>query len=111
MDRRSIRYMPEEWRIHWLSGLPGRRTPFCAPRRVHSLGCLVLGDDAFAERHRQTQDAEALREVSKAHRRSVALPLDDYRLRRPNKDAAMAQAYRSGAYTMAEIGQFLTCTT
>lgn len=66
----------------------------------------MLGDDAFAERQRQTQDAEALREISKAHRRSVALPLDDYRRRHPNKDEAMAQAYRSGAYTMAEIGQF-----
>lgn len=67
---------------------------------------LVLGDDAFAERHRQTKDAETLREVSKAHRRSVALPLEEYRDRHPDRDEAMARAYLSGAYTMAEIGRF-----
>lgn len=67
---------------------------------------LLLGDDAFAERHRQTKDSEALREVSKAHRRSIALTLDEYRKRYPNKDEAMAQAYLSGAYTMAEIGRY-----
>ncbi|MBZ0093949.1 MAG: transposase [Sulfuricella sp.] len=67
---------------------------------------LLLGDDAFAERHRQTKDSEALREVSKAHRRSIALTLDEYRERHANKDEAMAQAYLSGAYTMAEIGRY-----
>lgn len=67
---------------------------------------LLLGDDAFAERHRQTKDSEALREVSKAHRRSVALTLNEYRERHPNKDEAMAQAYLSGAYTMEEIGRY-----
>lgn len=67
---------------------------------------LLLGDDAFAERHRQTKDSEALREVSKAHRRSIALTLEEYRIRHENKDEAMAQAYLSGAYTMAEIGRY-----
>jgi hypothetical protein len=66
---------------------------------------LLLGDDAFVERHRQTKNPEALREVSKAHRRSVALSLDEYRMRHPDNDKAMAQAYLSGAYTMAQIGQ------
>jgi transposase-like protein len=51
------------------------------------------------------KNPEALREVSKAHRRSVALSLDEYRMRHPNNDEAMAQAYLSGAYTMAQIGQ------
>ena len=66
---------------------------------------LLLGDDAFVERHRQSHDDERLREVSKAHRRSIALTLDDYRSRYPDRDEAMARAYLSGAYTMAEIGQ------
>lgn len=65
----------------------------------------LLGDDAFVERHRQTINPEALQEVSKAHRRVVALSLDEYRMRHPNNDEAMAQAYLSGAYTMAQIGQ------
>jgi len=67
---------------------------------------LLLGDDAFAESHRQAKDFEALREVSKAHRRSLALSLEEYQLRHENKDEAMAQAYLSGAYTMAEIGRY-----
>lgn len=66
---------------------------------------LLLGDDAFVERHRQTINSEELREVSKAHRRTLALSLDEYRTRHPDRDHAIAQAYLSGAYTMAEIGQ------
>jgi REP element-mobilizing transposase RayT len=67
---------------------------------------LVLGDDAFVEKHRQAKEPETLREMSKAHRKSVALTLDEYRMHYPNKDMAMAQAYLSGAYTMAEIGRY-----
>ncbi|MCL4471422.1 MAG: transposase [Gammaproteobacteria bacterium] len=66
---------------------------------------LLLGDKDFVERHWQTKNPETLREVSKAHRRSVALSLDEYRIRYPDRDQAMAQAYLSGAYTMAEIGR------
>ena len=65
---------------------------------------LLLGDNAFVERHWQTKNPEALREVSKAHRRSVALSLDEYQMRHPDRDQAIARAYLSGAYTMAEIG-------
>jgi len=66
---------------------------------------LLLGDDAFVERHWQTKKPEALREMSKAHRRSVALSLDECRMRHPDRNEAMARAYLSGAYTMAQIGQ------
>lgn len=67
---------------------------------------LLLGDEAFVENHRQKLDDEALRELSMAHRRAVALPLDEYQTRYPNRDEGMAQAYLTGAYTMAEIGKF-----
>ncbi len=66
---------------------------------------LLLGDEAFVESYRQTRDDDVLREVSKAHRRSVGLPLNEYRSHYPARDEAMAQAYLAGAYTMAEIGQ------
>jgi REP element-mobilizing transposase RayT len=66
---------------------------------------LLLGDNAFVERHWQIKNPEELREVSKAHRRSVALSLDEYQMRHPDRDQAIAQAYLSGAYTMAEIGR------
>ena len=65
---------------------------------------LLLGDDGFVERYRLNKKPEELREVSKAHRRSIALPLDDYRQRYPDRNEALARAYLSGAYTMSEIG-------
>ncbi|MGG7054722.1 addiction module toxin RelE, partial [Nitrosomonas halophila] len=65
---------------------------------------LLLGDDAFVEQFRQDKKPEALREVSKAHRRSVALPLAEYEQRHSDRIEAMARAYLSGAYTMSEIG-------
>jgi len=34
------------------------------------------------------------------------MTLEEYRERHQNKEDAMAQAYLSGAYTMAEIGRF-----
>ena len=54
----------------------------------------------------QNREGETLREVSKAHRKAVALSLDEYLTHYPDRDTAMAQAYRSGAYTMAEIGEY-----
>ncbi len=66
---------------------------------------LLLGDDAFVKNHSQSREGASLREVSKAHRKSVALSLDEYLTHHPDRDTAMAQAYRSGAYTMAEIGE------
>jgi putative transposase len=65
---------------------------------------LLLGDDAFVEQFRQDKKPEALREVSKAHRRSVALPLAEYEQHHSDRIEAMARAYLSGAYTMSEIG-------
>ena len=82
--------------------IAGRGLPSPLQKTRHQL---LLGDDAFVESHRQTTEPEALREVSKAHRRAVALSLEEYRIRYPNNDEAMAQAYLSGAYTMAQIGQ------
>lgn len=66
---------------------------------------LLLGDDAFIEKHRQPHENETLREVSKAHRRAIALPLDEYQTRYPDRDEAMARAYLSGAYPMIKIAQ------
>ncbi len=82
--------------------MAGRGLPSTMQETRHQL---LLGDDAFVERHWQTKNPEALREMSKAHRRSVALSLDEYRMRHPDRDEAMASAYLSGAYTMAQIGQ------
>ena len=44
--------------------------------------------------------------MSKAHRRSVASPLEYYQSSFADRDVAMAKAYATGAYTMKEIGDF-----
>ena len=40
---------------------------------------LLLGDDDFAGQYKQNKKPEELREVSKAHRRILALSLDEYK--------------------------------
>lgn len=67
---------------------------------------LILGDDAFVEQHHQNKSHEELRELSKAHRRSLASPLAEYARKHPDRNEAMAHAYESGAYTMAQIGEY-----
>jgi len=67
---------------------------------------LLLGDDAFVEQYRSTPKEAKLRELSKAHKRTIALSLKDYADHSEHRDEAMAKAYRSGAYTMAEIGLY-----
>lgn len=65
---------------------------------------VLLGDEDFVSRFKDGKRGDTRREVSKAQRRSVALELAAYRERYPNRDEAMARAYLSGAYTMAEMG-------
>lgn len=65
---------------------------------------LLLGDDSFMANPCGIGGKEMLREVSRVQRKSLAPSLDEYQSRHPFRDEAMAQAYLSGAYTMAEIG-------
>lgn len=66
---------------------------------------LLLGDDKFvAERRTQAQAATAARHAPRLQRRAAALTLTDYQSKFPSRDAAMAEAYKSTAFTMAEIG-------
>lgn len=78
----------------------GAPSPLLATRHQ-----LILGNDAFVEQHHQNKAHEELRELSKAHRRSLALPLANYEKRYADRNEAMAQAYHSGAYTMAAIAE------
>ena len=67
---------------------------------------LILGDDACVEQHHQNKTHEELREFSKAHRRSLALSLAGYEQKFSDRNEAMAQAYKSGAYTMTQIAEY-----
>lgn len=64
---------------------------------------LLLGDDTFVKQFQQSSKPEALREISKAQRKTIALSLTEYQKRYPTRNEAIAQAYLSGAYTMTEI--------
>jgi REP element-mobilizing transposase RayT len=66
---------------------------------------LLLGDDSFVNQYLGEKKPEELRELSRAHRRSLAQPLSEYQKLYGERNEAMARAYLSGAYTMAEIGE------
>lgn len=66
----------------------------------------LLGDEQFVEQLTDSKRMEALSEISKSQRRSLALSLTEYAKRYVERDEAMASAYASGAYTMKEIGDF-----
>ena len=66
---------------------------------------MFLGSDDFISEYQQTvEKPENLREVSKSHKRAIALSLIEYQNRYTQRNEAMARAYLSGAYTMIEIG-------
>jgi hypothetical protein len=67
---------------------------------------LFLGDDDFIAEHQAQCADDKLSEISQAHRRAIARPLADYAAQYPDRNTAMAKAYESGAYSMAEIATF-----
>lgn len=67
---------------------------------------LILGDAAFVEQYRVLASEVPLQNISRAQRKSVALTLDEYRKKYPDRDEAIARAYLSTVFTMAQIGEF-----
>jgi putative transposase len=65
---------------------------------------LILGDEAFVGRHRGLKQSDPLKDVSRTHRRAVALSLAQYETLYEDKAEAMARAYHSTAFTMEQIG-------
>jgi len=66
---------------------------------------LLLGDDDFIARHQSEDKLGQLRNVSIAHRRTLALSLPEYQEKYADRNEAMARAYKTGAYTMAQIAE------
>jgi hypothetical protein len=69
---------------------------------------LLLGDDDFIKQHQATMQEGDMRELSIAHKRSLALSLDEYAAQSAHRNAAMVQAYRSDAYTMTKIAAYFS---
>jgi len=68
---------------------------------------IYLGSDRFVEQMQQRiRDDQSLHEIPVQQRRPVARALAYYVKRYPSRDRAIAEAYRSGAYSMQEIGVY-----
>lgn len=75
----------------------GARSPFATARHR-----MVLGDETFALMCHDMQ-LRTVCHAPRAQRRLAALTLAEYASAFPSRDAAMAEAYKSTAFTMAEI--------
>ena len=64
---------------------------------------VFLGDDAFVARATRVGATRVTDEIPKAQRRALVEPLAAYRRRYADRDAGMARAYLTGAYTMKQI--------
>jgi putative transposase len=65
---------------------------------------MILGDEAFASQQRGRQKRDNFVAVTKDQRRTAAMTLPEYQAIFAQRDEAMARAYWSTAFTMAEIG-------
>ena len=64
---------------------------------------MLLGDEAFMAEPSNTTRHEKFSAIAKTQRRAVSLSLEEYQVRYPDRNDAMAQAYHSTAYTMEQI--------
>lgn len=65
---------------------------------------VLLGGADFMARHRLRTLSHGLEDLARVQRRALLLSLAEYQARFPAVDEAMARAYLSTAYTMAQIG-------
>ena len=66
---------------------------------------IILGDAPFVAQHSQRLGDMDFTAITREQRRLAAKTLVEYQLANPARDQAMFQAYRSTAFTMAEIGE------
>jgi putative transposase len=65
---------------------------------------MVLGDEEFAKQHGDRLAPDELIDCNREQRRLSGVPLAEYMQKYPNREEAMARAYHSTQFTMAEIG-------
>lgn len=65
----------------------------------------ILGMSTFGVRSEDPNSDGSLAEIARVQRRALALPLDAYQSKYQDRNEAMARAYLSTAYTMAQIGK------
>lgn len=67
---------------------------------------LILGSDQFIQGLRAPSISIGVDGTSKMQRGALTLPLSAYQERFSNRDVAMAEAYRTNAYTITEIARY-----
>ena len=72
-----------------------------SPLRDTCFQC-ILGDHAFIEKHKHSAEGVCV-EIARTQRRALAMSLDEYASKFAPRDLAMAQAYRSTAFSMRQI--------
>lgn len=63
----------------------------------------ILGDDQFVAQHRESAVTPLSEEIAREQRRALAMTLADYAAKFAPREEAMAQAYRSTAFSMSQI--------
>lgn len=63
----------------------------------------ILGDAAFIARHRASAKEAKSVEIARVQRRAMAMSLEEYALTFTRRQVAMAEAYRSTAFSMQQI--------
>jgi putative transposase len=122
-DWSSYRYMlgkepaPSWLAVEWLLACFGRNESMArasyvdfvfagigaeSPLKKVCFQCL-LGDDAFIAEHRKAADEFVSAEISKEQRRALAMSLEEYAAKFPQREVAMAAAYRSTVFSMGAI--------
>lgn len=76
-----------------------------SPLKNVSFQC-ILGDEAFVTEHRRSAEEPVSREIARRQRRAFAMSLEEYALKFVPRDIAMAQAYRSTAFSMGQIAAY-----
>ena len=68
---------------------------------------IYLGSDEFIEKVQKNKTSDkGLSEIPKIQKRPVPKSLEEYELIANNRNEAILMAYRSGGYTLGEIGQY-----
>ena len=73
-----------------------------SPLKKVSFRC-ILGDATFIALHRESAKESRSAEIARVQRRALALSLEEYALTFTPREVAMAEAYRSTAFSMQQI--------
>jgi putative transposase len=73
----------------------------------HLKSQVFLGTESFVtELQTKIKDDKDLSEIPKSQRRPMPQPIDDYVKRSTHRNEAIISAYRSGGYSMKELGEY-----